>query len=161
MDILTCKYAALNCSFYYVFNFLTVEHWRLKLFANFNLFLFLFSYFMFIITNENTQIRPQRYKRLTWREREFSDVVQVLFYLLSRHFFVNLTLLQKLPCGNLIENGPGKENLKLSCRAQFVIFKPLSYCFEETIGFDLKASFTSCPLSRLIRWCNKPGDITK
>ena len=27
---------------------------------------------------------------------------------------------------------------------QFVIFKPLSYCFEETIGFDVKASFASC-----------------
>ena len=41
------------------------------------------------------------------------------------------------------------------------IFKPLSYCFEETIEFDVKASFASCPLSRLIRWYNKPGDITK
>ena len=26
---------------------------------------------------------------------------------------------------------------------QFVIFKPLSYCFKETIGFDVKASFAS------------------
>ena len=34
---------------------------------------------------------------------------------------------------------------------QFVIFKPLSYCFEETIVFDVKASFASRPLSRLIR----------
>ena len=34
---------------------------------------------------------------------------------------------------------------------QFVIFNPLSYCFEETIGFDVKASFTSRPESRLIR----------
>ena len=34
---------------------------------------------------------------------------------------------------------------------QFVIFKPLSHCFEETIEFDLKASFASRPLSRLIR----------
>ena len=34
---------------------------------------------------------------------------------------------------------------------QFVIFKPLSYCFEETIGFDVKASFASRPRSRLIR----------
>ena len=33
----------------------------------------------------------------------------------------------------------------------FVIFKPLSYCFEETIGFDVKASFASRPLWRLIR----------
>ena len=38
---------------------------------------------------------------------------------------------------------------------QFVIFKPLSYWFEETIGFDVKPSFSSCPVSRLIRWYNK------
>ena len=44
---------------------------------------------------------------------------------------------------------------------EFVIFKPLSYCFKETVGFDAKASFGNCPLLRLIRWCNKPGDITK
>ena len=44
---------------------------------------------------------------------------------------------------------------------QFVIFKPLSYCFEETIGFDVKASFVSRPESRLIRWYDEPGDITK
>ena len=40
---------------------------------------------------------------------------------------------------------------------QFVIFKPFSYCFKETIGFDVKASFARSPVSRLI----KPGDITK
>ena len=34
---------------------------------------------------------------------------------------------------------------------QFVSFKALGYCFEETIGFDLKALFASCPVSRLIR----------
>ena len=44
---------------------------------------------------------------------------------------------------------------------QFIIFKPLSYCFEETIGFDEKASFAIRPVSRLIRWYNKPGDKTK
>ena len=38
---------------------------------------------------------------------------------------------------------------------QFVIFKPLSYSFKETIGFDVKASFTSRPVSRLISWYNK------
>ena len=32
---------------------------------------------------------------------------------------------------------------------QFVIFNKLSYCFEETIGFDVKASFASRPKSRL------------
>ena len=31
-----------------------------------------------------------------------------------------------------------------------MIFKPLSYCFEETIEFDVKASCASRPLSRLI-----------
>ena len=34
---------------------------------------------------------------------------------------------------------------------QFVIFKPLNYCFEETIEYDVKASFESRPESRLIR----------
>ena len=34
---------------------------------------------------------------------------------------------------------------------QFVIFKPLGHCFEETIGFDVKTSFASCPVSLLIR----------
>ena len=38
-----------------------------------------------------------------------------------------------------------------------MIFKP----FKETIGFDVKASFASPPVSRLIRWYNKPDDITK
>ena len=38
---------------------------------------------------------------------------------------------------------------------QFVIFKPLSYRFEETIGLDVKVSFARRPVSRLI----KPGDI--
>ena len=42
-----------------------------------------------------------------------------------------------------------------------VIFKPLSYCFEEAIGFDLTVSFVSCPVSRLIRLYNKSCNITK
>ena len=37
---------------------------------------------------------------------------------------------------------------------QFVIFKPLNHCFKETVEFDVKASFESRPLSRLIRWYN-------
>ena len=37
---------------------------------------------------------------------------------------------------------------------QFVIFKPLSYCFEKAIGFEVKAPFASRPLSRLISWYN-------
>ena len=40
---------------------------------------------------------------------------------------------------------------------QFVVFKPLSYCFEETIGFDVKGSFARPPVLCLI----KPGDVTK
>ena len=44
---------------------------------------------------------------------------------------------------------------------QFVIFKPLSYSFKEKIGFDVKASFASRSVSRLIRWYNKPGEIIK
>ena len=46
------------------------------------------------------------------------------------------------------------ENSK-ELKNQFVIFKPLSYCFEETTGFDANTSFTSRPVSRLIRWYNK------
>ena len=38
---------------------------------------------------------------------------------------------------------------------QSIIFKLVSYCFEETIGFEVKASFVSRPISRLIRWYNK------
>ena len=40
---------------------------------------------------------------------------------------------------------------------QFTIFKPLSYCCEETIGFDADTLFARRQMSRLI----KPGDITK
>ena len=40
---------------------------------------------------------------------------------------------------------------------QFVVFKPLSYCFKGTIGFEVKVSPGRRPVSRLI----KPGDITK
>ena len=34
---------------------------------------------------------------------------------------------------------------------QFVIFKPLTYYFQETMRFDVKVSFASRPLSCLIR----------
>ena len=43
---------------------------------------------------------------------------------------------------------------------QFIIFKPLSYCFEERTEFDVNASFASRPESRLIRRYKEPGDIT-
>ena len=39
----------------------------------------------------------------------------------------------------------------------FVIFIPLSYCFEETTRFDVKALSARGPVSSLV----KPGDITK
>ena len=39
---------------------------------------------------------------------------------------------------------------------QFVVFKLLICCFEET-RFDVRASFTKSPVSNII----KPGDITK
>ena len=34
---------------------------------------------------------------------------------------------------------------------QFVNFKPLAYCFQETIGSNVKALFVSRPMSRIIR----------
>ena len=49
----------------------------------------------------------------------------------------------------------------IAYKEQLLIFKPLSYCFKEAIGFDVKATFTSRPLSRLIRWYNKPSDVTE
>ena len=42
-----------------------------------------------------------------------------------------------------------------------MFFKQLSYCFEKTIGVDIKALSASRTVSRLIRWYNKSGDITK
>ena len=39
----------------------------------------------------------------------------------------------------------------------FVIFIPLSYCFEKTTRFRVKTLLTRGPVSRII----KPGDITK
>ena len=42
-------------------------------------------------------------------------------------------------------------------KLQFVVFKPLSYCLEETRGFDVEASFARRPVSSFI----KTGDITK
>ena len=60
-----------------------------------------------------------------------------------------------LPDQTIPDKNPsnGLEDMELTAgrRYQFVIFKPLSYCFEETIGFDIKASLVSRPGSRLIR----------
>ena len=50
-----------------------------------------------------------------------------------------------------IEECSSFKNSISQLRFQFVIFKPLNYCFEETIGFDVKESFASRPLSCLIR----------
>ena len=44
-----------------------------------------------------------------------------------------------------------------SANTQFLVFKPRSYCFKETMDFDVKVSFARRPVSSLI----KPGDITK
>ena len=44
---------------------------------------------------------------------------------------------------------------------QFVILEPLSHCFEETIGLDVKVLYASRPLSRVIKWYNKPRNITE
>ena len=46
------------------------------------------------------------------------------------------------------------ERLKYSF---FLILRLQSYCVEETIGFDVKTSFVSRPVSHLV----KPNDITK
>ena len=40
---------------------------------------------------------------------------------------------------------------------QYVVFKPLTYCGEETIGSDVKILFARPPVSRLI----KPAGVTK
>ena len=48
-------------------------------------------------------------------------------------------------------------NLRDNLQYSFVVFKPLSYCFEETIELDVKALFARPPVLRPI----KPGDVTK
>ena len=40
-------------------------------------------------------------------------------------------------------------------------FWTVMYSLKETIGFGVNVSFASRPVSRLIRWYNKPGDKTK
>ena len=77
---------------------------------------------------------------------------------LNHHWVLSAKLKMKLTCISFI--GAEKlpfcgDNFKSLLVTQFVIFKPLSHCFEETIGFDVKASFASRPVSRLISWYNK------
>ena len=64
-----------------------------------------------------------------------------------------------LPCYNQKQSSDGFLQKRCSYKfrkihkktPQFVIFKPLRHCFEETKGFGVKASFASRPMSRLIR----------
>ena len=50
----------------------------------------------------------------------------------------------------ILDNHAQLQKRRRSAIVQFVIFNPLSYCFEEIIGFDVKALFASRPVSRLI-----------
>ena len=43
--------------------------------------------------------------------------------------------------------------------AWFVVLKPLSYCFEETKGFEVKAWFASRPVSFDITNHNKSQNV--
>ena len=45
----------------------------------------------------------------------------------------------------VVYNEYEKNYKDLLAEHQFVIFKPLTYCFKETIGFDVKALFASRP----------------
>ena len=56
-----------------------------------------------------------------------------------------------------IENTVTAKELERSKHSFLKIFRLLNYCVEETTGFHVKASFVSCPVSRLV----KPDDITK
>ena len=64
---------------------------------------------------------------------------------------------------SIFKNGRGASPLPPSSTPvrvteyQFVGFKPLNYCFEETVRFDVKALFARCPVSAPV----KPGKITK
>ena len=84
--------------------------------------------------------------------------------------FVEVTSVIKLLCGETVSSTV-KDNLisfrsdytnfsvvgsSFCCctRYQFVFFKPLSYSFEEAIGFDIKASFARVVYYQ-IRWYKK------
>ena len=56
-----------------------------------------------------------------------------------------------------IENAVTAKELEKLKYIFLKIFRLLSYCVEETIGFDVKASFVSRPVSRQV----KRGDIKK
>ena len=63
----------------------------------------------------------------------------------TQNFRVAVTRTQILRSYETLQKGV------LKMVTQFVVFKPLSYCLEEKIGFHVKASFASRPVSRLIR----------
>ena len=98
-------------------------------------------------------------------ETEWSEIMFIWWFVsikFIRSFlkfsFCNVFLMISLAISTSLE--------KLSLFDQQISFslkflKPLSYCFEETIWFDVKDSFASRPVSRLIKWYNKPGDKTK
>ena len=56
-----------------------------------------------------------------------------------------------------VEDFSAKSDENFHWTKQAVIFKALSYSFEETIGFDVKDSFANGPVMQLI----KPGYMTK
>ena len=51
----------------------------------------------------------------------------------------------------MFSGGIMNEMLSIYDCIQFAIFNQLSYSFEETIGYDVKASFASRPEPRLTR----------
>ena len=85
-----------------------------------------------------------------WIARHFSEHIFENF----DHYFSsvkNLTLLKLRFPKKIYWNYPYPWGI-LSLINQFVIFKPLSYCFEETIGFDVKASFASRSTGFFMDW---------
>ena len=80
------------------------------------------------------------------------------FLYIRRRLRICWLLLKKLLTKNFFLK---KFSHKPILQTPFVIFKPLIYCFGKTIGFDVKASLATRPVSRLIRWILQTGDITK
>ena len=87
--------------------------------------------------------------KLYWKYNTATDVFTCDFceFLWNNFFEEHLGVIVRVRL--LWKKFGGKETLSI----QFVTFK--------TVGFDVKTSFASRPSLRLIRWYNKPGDITK
>ena len=64
------------------------------------------------------------------------------------HKVANSKPLEEREAGKLCETPTGGEKKLLPST---VTVKSISYCFEETIRFEVKTSFPSRPVSRLIR----------